>query len=160
LTGDKKKKIRKEVFALALPAMGENILQMILGIVDTAFLGHLHWTAMTAAGMANQILFIFQAAFMAISIGATVLISNAYGIGDKKSIRNTAWNGLYMALIVGGLVTLTAVFSSTMLGLFPGVSENINRITVGIANTINIFYAGFWRIGSNNNFSRHIQRKK
>jgi len=128
LTGSKKKKIRKEVFSLALPAMGENVLHMILGIVDTAFLGHLHWTAMTAAGMANQILFIFQAAFMAISIGSTVLISNAFGIGDKKSIRMTSWNGMYMALILGGIVTLTAVFSTAMLGLFPGVTEDINKI--------------------------------
>src|SRR6056297_2372061 len=129
LTGDKKKEIRKEVFSLALPAMGENVLQMILGIVDTAFLGHLHWTAMTAAGMANQVLFIFQAAFMAIAIGATVLISNAFGSGDKKSIRITSWNAMYMALILGGIVTLTALFSGSMLGLFPGVSEDIKKIT-------------------------------
>ncbi|HOO33546.1 MAG TPA: MATE family efflux transporter [Thermotogota bacterium] len=128
LTGDSKKRIRKEVFALALPAMGENVLQMILGIVDTAFLGHLHWTAMTAAGMANQILFIFQAAFMAISIGATVLISNALGVGNRKSIRLTAWNGTYMAIILGGLVTAAAVFSGAMLVLFPGVSKEINTI--------------------------------
>jgi len=129
LTGDKKKEIRKEVFSLALPAMGENVLQMILGIVDTAFLGHLHWTAMTAAGMANQVLFIFQAAFMAIAIGATVLISNAFGSGDKKSIRITSWHAMYMALILGGIVTITALFSGSMLGLFPGVSEDIKKIT-------------------------------
>ncbi len=129
LTGEKKKRIRKDVFALALPAMGENVLQMILGIVDTAFLGHLHWTAMTAAGMANQVLFIFQAAFMAIAIGATVLVSNAHGIGDKKSIRITSWNSLYMSLIIGVIVTLTALFSSKMLVVFPGVSEEILNIT-------------------------------
>ncbi|HPF17398.1 MAG TPA: MATE family efflux transporter [Thermotogota bacterium] len=129
LTGDKKKRIRRDVFALALPAMGENVLQMILGIVDTAFLGHLHWTAMTAAGMANQLLFIFQAAFMAIAIGATVLISNAYGTGDKKSIRMTAWNSLYMAVFIGIFVTLTAFFSTKMLVVFPGVSEEILQIT-------------------------------
>ncbi len=128
LEDDKKKIIRKEVFSLALPAMGENVLQMILGIVDTAFLGHLHWTAMTAAGMANQILFIFQAAFMAIAIGATVLISNAIGIGDKKSVRLTAWNGLYMALILGGIITITALFSGIMLNLFPGVEADIGNI--------------------------------
>jgi len=129
LTGDTKKRIRKEVFALALPAMGENVLQMILGIVDTAFLGHLHWTAMTAAGMANQILFIFQAIFMAISIGATVLISNGVGIGDKKSVRLTAWNGFYMSLILGGIVTFTAAFSTPLLTLFPGVEADILQIT-------------------------------
>ena len=129
LTGDKKKQIRKDVFNLALPAMGENVLQMILGIVDTAFLGHLHWTAMTAAGMANQVLFIFQAAFMAIAIGATVLISNAFGVGDRKSIRLTAWNSIYMTAILGIIVTFTAFFSSSILVVFPGVSEDIKQIT-------------------------------
>src|SRR6056297_1933380 len=129
LTGDKKKQIRKDVFNLALPAMGENVLQMILGIVDTAFLGHLHWTAMTAAGMANQVLFIFQAAFMAIAIGATVLISNAFGVGDQKSIRLTAWNSIYMTVILSIIVTFTAFFSSSILVVFPGVSEEIKQIT-------------------------------
>lgn len=127
LSGSKKKEIRKEVFALALPAMGENVLQMVLGIVDTAFLGHLHWTAMTAAGMANQILFIFQAAFMAISIGSTVLVSNAFGIGDKKSIRLTSWNAVYMSVILGLMVTFTAIFSSNMLLLFPGLTTEIYK---------------------------------
>jgi Na+-driven multidrug efflux pump len=55
------REIRKTLFTMALPAIGENVLQMLLGISDTAFLGHYDWRIMTAVGTANQVVFIFQA---------------------------------------------------------------------------------------------------
>ncbi|HNU23893.1 MAG TPA: MATE family efflux transporter, partial [Mesotoga sp.] len=66
------KEIRRSLLVMALPAIGENVLQMLLGISDTAFLGHYDWRVMTAVGTANQGVFICQAVLVAISTGSMV----------------------------------------------------------------------------------------
>ncbi len=119
-------KIRKEVLAIALPAMGENALQMVLGLVDTAFLGYLRWQAMAAAGLANQVFFIFQAFLVAIATGSSVLVANAVGAKNQNAIRGTAWNGLYLALIIGLVITFFSLFSSGLvLAGGAGASEEV-----------------------------------
>jgi len=71
---------------MALPAIGENVLQMLLGISDTAFLGHYDWRIMTAVGTANQVVLVFQAVMVAISTGSMVLISNGYGADNRHRV--------------------------------------------------------------------------
>ncbi|HBJ80308.1 MATE family efflux transporter, partial [Pseudothermotoga sp.] len=79
-------KIRRELLSLGLPSMAENAMQMLFGMVDTAFLGHLSWQAMTGAGLANQLFFVLQVILIAASTGVTVLISNSTGARSWLSI--------------------------------------------------------------------------
>jgi putative MATE family efflux protein len=139
---------------LAIPAMGENMLQMILGVVDTAFLGRLHWTAMTAAGMANQILFIFQAFFMAIVIGSSVLVANAYGQKDPRSVSITCWNGFYLAVFLGIIMTSFGFGAKGLMIFFPGATEDLVRLASqylqimlygGIGMVLMLFLGGLLR---------------
>ena len=129
LTAQEVVKIRKEVLAIALPAMGENALQMVLGLVDTAFLGYLHWQAMAAAGLANQVFFIFQAFLVAIGTGSSLLVANAVGAKNQNAIRGTTWNGLYLALIIGLIITSFSLFSSGLvLAGGAGASEEVKSM--------------------------------
>lgn len=128
LTPLEKKQIRKEVFALALPAMGENGLQMILGVVDTAFLGYLHWTSMAGAGLAMQIFFIFQAFLVAISIGSSVLIANGMGAKNDAVIRSTVWNGIYLSILLGFLITFLSLFSDFFVIAAGGASQEVRNL--------------------------------
>ena len=45
--------IRRDVLRLALPAMGEQMLSMTVGIVDTYLVGHLGAAPLAAVGLAN-----------------------------------------------------------------------------------------------------------
>jgi len=109
--------VRREVLAIALPAMGENALQMVLGLVDTAFLGYLNWQAMAAAGLANQVFFIFQAFLVAIATGSSVLVANAVGAKNQNAIRSATWNAIYLALILGLVITCFSLISSGLVFL-------------------------------------------
>jgi Na+-driven multidrug efflux pump len=46
--------MRKTIMRLALPAMGERLLTMTVGIVDTILVGHLGAFALTAVSLANE----------------------------------------------------------------------------------------------------------
>lgn len=91
LSKNQAREIRKELLALGLPSMAENALQMLLGLVDTAFLGHLSWQAMSGASLANQVLFIFQIILIAASTGVTVLVSNAVGAKNHEMVSRSLW---------------------------------------------------------------------
>lgn len=125
LTKNQVREIRKELLALGLPSMAENALQMLLGLVDTAFLGHLSWQAMSGVSLANQVLFIFQIILIAASTGVTVLVSNAIGAKNHEIVSRSLWNGVYLATIWGLLMMIFVPVVPVILRIFPNVDPQV-----------------------------------
>src|SRR5438552_4191804 len=74
--------LRRRVINLAAPVIGENLLQTMLGVVDTMLVAGLGATALAGVGSALQVVFVLTAALTALSVGASVLVAQAYGRGD------------------------------------------------------------------------------
>lgn len=140
LSHDEALEIRKSLLIIALPAIGENVLQMIFGIVDTAFLGHYDWQAMTAAGMANQIVFILQAVAMAVAMGVTVLIANSIGAKNKKQVELITWHAFYLSATIGLVLSFLSFYSKNLMILFPGAQKNLIDLSADYLRII--FIAG------------------
>jgi len=70
------------ILALAIPAMIENILQTVVEFVDMLFVSKLGLIEVTAVGVANAVLAIYIALFMAIGVGASAIISQSIGAND------------------------------------------------------------------------------
>lgn len=56
----------KEIIQLAIPAMIENILQMLMGVVDNYLVAQLGVVAVSGVSVANNIITIYQAIFIAL----------------------------------------------------------------------------------------------
>lgn len=119
------KTISKNLLRLALPSMVENSLQMLFGMVDTAFLGHLSWQAMSGAGLANQLIFVFQVIIVASSVGVNVIVSNATGVGNKRKASSSLWNGIHLCLLWALFLMLLSIFSEKFLKIFGNVDEAV-----------------------------------
>ena len=63
----------KKILNIALPAMGENFLQMLMGMVDSYLVAHLGLIAISGVSVAGNIITIYQAIFLA--LGAAVALS-------------------------------------------------------------------------------------
>ncbi|MHB1356442.1 MAG: MATE family efflux transporter [Anaerolineae bacterium] len=85
------------VLRLGLPAVGEQVLTMMVNLVNTMLVGYLGAAALTAVGLAGSISFLASTFLTAVAVGATTLIAQA--IGAAK--RNVAIQILEQALIVG-----------------------------------------------------------
>ena len=59
--------ISKRVLNLAIPATIENILQTLVGFVDTLLVARIGLMAVTAAGVANSVLNVYLAIFIALA---------------------------------------------------------------------------------------------
>jgi putative MATE family efflux protein len=97
------------ILSLAVPAMIENILQTVVGFVDTLFVAKLGLAEVTAVGVANAVLAVYIAIFMAIGVGTTSLIARELGAGQKEKAQILAKQATILSVLAGlvfGLITL------------------------------------------------------
>ncbi|MGG3452223.1 MATE family efflux transporter [Domibacillus aminovorans] len=136
---------KEKVFAillLAIPAMIENILQTVVGFVDTLFVAKLGLVEVTAVGIANAVLAVYMAIFMAIGVGASSLIAQSIGAGNIDKAKAVAKQSTFIAIIVGiffGLITL--FFTESLLNLMGAESQVISEgaVYLRIIGTPSIF---------------------
>ncbi|AYG01191.1 MATE family efflux transporter [Lactococcus allomyrinae] len=100
-------KSNKEILTFAFPAIIENFLQMLVGISDTMIVAHLSLSAVAAVSLANNVITIYQAIFIALG----TIVSSLFA--RKRSEKADVEVGKF----VDGAIKLT-VFISLILGLF------------------------------------------
>lgn len=128
-TGDQAEPMtQRRVLRLALPIIGENLLQSSVGIIDTLMVARIGAAALAGVGVSLEIVFFMIAILSSISIGGTVLISQAFGARDRaranQLARQTVLWGAVLSLPLG-LVGFTS--ADTLIGLFhtePDVAQH------------------------------------
>lgn len=86
--------LRKRIMNLVWPVTVESVLQMGVGLVNTAMVGHLSAAAIGAVGLSNRATMVCWALFQAISTGVTVLVAQSIGAGDSEHARRIAAQGI------------------------------------------------------------------
>lgn len=82
----KQESLGKRIIKLALPATVENIFQTLVGFVDTLLIAQLGLVAVMAVGLANTILNVYLAVYIALGVAATALVSRSIGAGNKEAV--------------------------------------------------------------------------
>ncbi len=122
----KQESLGKEIIRLALPATVENIFQTLVGFVDTLLIAQLGLVAVTAVGLANTILNVYLAVYMALGVGATALIARSIGAGDRESLTFHVRQALVLSVGVGLLLGfLSLIFGRQMLVLMGADAESL-----------------------------------
>ena len=123
------KKIHKEniisIMALAIPAMIENILQVLLGTIDTYFIGKIGIEAIAGVGITNLIMNIYIAFFLALGVGTTAIVSRNIGANDIDNANKVVRQSIIMAIGIGSIFgVINLIFSKDIL-LILGAEERI-----------------------------------
>ncbi|MGQ7550807.1 MATE family efflux transporter [Streptococcus suis] len=122
----KQESLGKEIIRLALPATVENIFQTLVGFVDTLLIAQLGLVAVTAVGLANTILNVYLAVYMALGVGTTALIARSIGEGDKEAVAYQVRQAVVLSLGTGLIFgVLSLVFGRQMLVLMGADSESL-----------------------------------
>ncbi|WMJ86954.1 MATE family efflux transporter [Anaerocolumna sp. MB42-C2] len=118
------KKADKEIISLAWPSITEQILEMMVGMVSTIFMGRIGIYAVAAVGMVNMLMGFLQTVFSGLSIGTTVIIARVTGEGHNEDAKRALIQSGYMAIIVGVFIAVIGrIISLPLLGLFFGKAE-------------------------------------
>jgi putative MATE family efflux protein len=127
---------RARVLRLAAPVVAEYMLQVLVLAVNTVLVSRAGDTALAAVGISNPIIFLFIALFGAVSIGATVMVSQAFGAGDRRRANHLSRQALSWGLSVAVPLSILAyALTPAMIGVF-GDDPEVHSAAVSYLHVI------------------------
>ncbi len=122
--------LRRRVLGLAWPVIGENLLETLLGIVDTALVAGLGTAAIAGVGSGLQIMFFLLSALSALSIGSSVLVAQAVGASEQDRASRIARQSLIWSVLLSVPLALVGFgLARPIIGLF-GMTPDVTHIGV------------------------------
>ena len=114
----------KSYLKMAWPAVAESVLLGLVSVVDTVMVSTVGTTAVAAVGLTNQPRFLFQAVFIALSIGVTAIVSRRKGENRQADANKCLAQALSLVLILGCVLLAVAMVFAEPLIKFAGAKED------------------------------------
>lgn len=131
----------KLILAFAVPIFIGNIFQQFYNIVDTMIVGRfVGVNALAAVGSTSSIMFCVQGIAAGMTTGFGVVISQAFGAKDEKSLRHNVRMSSYLTLIIAFVVTVILLAANKSILRIMNTPEEIFQ---GAAAYLGIIFAGF-----------------
>lgn len=93
--------VRRSMLMLALPALGEQMLNTLVGLVDTYLAGRISVAATAAIGLAAYISWLVSLLVMLVGTGTTALVARNVGAGTADEANRLANQSLTLSLVLG-----------------------------------------------------------
>lgn len=124
-------KTNKEILKFALPAIIENFLQMLVGVSDTMIVAHLSLSAVAAVSLANNLITVYQAIFIALgtiisSLFAKVLIEKKAKEKPKELINSAT----KLTVLIGLVFGLFSLFAAQPLLYLLGARQQVLELSI------------------------------
>lgn len=118
--------LKRQIIDLALPATIENILETAVGFIDALMVSKIGLLAVAGIGLANTILNVYIAIFIAVGIGTSSLISRHIGAKNFDKAKQVVSQSLLLAIVSGSLLGLISlVFGSNLLNLVGATEQTL-----------------------------------
>ncbi|MBN1659755.1 MAG: MATE family efflux transporter [Anaerolineae bacterium] len=141
---------RRDVLRLALPAMGEQMLSMMVGVVDTFLVGHLGAAPLAAVGLANQWVFLAMALFSAVATGTTALVARTVGAQEPEEANRVLRQSMLVGAVLGLLSMLLGVVLARPAVLALGAPADVIEPGTAYLRTVSttFFFATLMFVGN------------
>jgi putative MATE family efflux protein len=137
--------VTKQLFKFALPFLISNLIQSFYSVADMIIVGQFAGTvAMSGVNIGSQATFIITNIIFGLCIGATVLIGQYMGAGNREAIREvigTMYTGLLILAVV--VTTVMLLLTDPLLHLIQTPAESFPEakayFTITMLGTVFIF---------------------
>jgi putative MATE family efflux protein len=109
------------VFLLALPVLGEQLLNSAVSLFDVFLSGTISAPAQSATGFAAYVDWLASLLFGLIGTGSTALVARAAGMGDSELARRTTNQSIGLCIGLGGGATMLIYTAARTLGRLLGL---------------------------------------
>ena len=134
----------KDIWLIAYPILISLIMEQMIGITDTAFLGHVGEIELGASAIAGvYYLAIFMIGF-GFTVGSQILIARRNGEGNYRVIGNIFYQGIYFLMLMSLVIfILSQVFSEQILGMLVSSDRIVGAATDYIRWRVYGFFFSF-----------------
>jgi putative MATE family efflux protein len=123
-TGDRRpgRQHDREILRLAVPAFLALVAEPLFLLADSAIVGHLGTPQLAALGIASAVLGTLISLCVFLAYGTTASVARQVGAGNTRGALAQGIDGLWLASLIGALVTLVAFpLTGRLVALFdPG----------------------------------------
>lgn len=121
--------LTKNILLFALPVMATGMLQTLFNTADLAVVGRFDGNdALAAVGSTTAMIHLIVNLFMGLSVGASVVVAQAYGAKDDKTLSKSVHTALSVSLFAGVVVAVLGFFLGgkvlTLMGTAPEVIDD------------------------------------
>lgn len=114
----------REIRRLAVPAFAALVSEPVFLLADAAIVGHLGTAQLAALGLAGVVVQTAIGLFVFLAYGATATVARNVGAGDRRAALAVGIDGLWLALVIGGLAALaTLALSPPIVGAFRPAAD-------------------------------------
>ncbi|MFR3178398.1 MAG: MATE family efflux transporter [Streptococcus sp.] len=117
----------KKILNIALPAMAENLLQMLMGVVDSYLVAQVGIVAISGVSVANNIITIYQAIFIALGASSASVIARSLGKGDVKATNRDTWDAIIITLALSLILGLLSIFGGGAILNLLGTEQSVTQ---------------------------------
>lgn len=115
----------------AIPLILGSLFQQLYSFVDTAIVGRcIGAEALTAVGVTGSLNFLVLGFTMGSAMGFCIPISQAVGAGDAEEVSRNFWNGLYLSLGIGLVISIGVSFFTRPLLAMMKTPDNLLDMAV------------------------------
>ncbi|HQO08943.1 MAG TPA: MATE family efflux transporter [Clostridiales bacterium] len=122
------KEVNSRIIRMMIPITLEGLLQTTAGFISSAMVGRMDKVALSSQLLGVRIAMIIWAICRGLSMGAAVLVSQAYGAKKYDQMREIIWQLLLSSfLFTVTLSLITTVFAPQLIGILsdrPEIIEN------------------------------------
>ena len=105
----------KGIWRVAYPILISLVMEQMIGLTDTAFLGRVGEVELGASAIAIVYYMVLFMAGLGFSVGAQIIIGRRNGEGNFRETGKVFWNGLYFLLGIGILLIGASELLSPLL---------------------------------------------
>ena len=114
----------REIFRLAIPALGALVAEPLFLLTDTALVGHLGEVPLAALGIASVILQTVVGLLVFLAYATTPMVARRLGGGDLPGAIRAGIDGLWLALAVGAVLLVIGLLGGEpLVGLFGATPD-------------------------------------
>jgi putative MATE family efflux protein len=120
----------REILRLAVPAFLALVAEPLFLLADAAIVGHLGTPELAALGIASAVLGTLVSLCVFLAYGTTASVARQVGAGHTRAALTQGIDGLWLATLIGVVVTAVALpLSGTLVGVF-GPEERVADLAV------------------------------
>lgn len=132
--------IWKQLLIFFFPILMGTFFQQMYNTVDTIIVGRLVGTeALAAVGATGPLVSMVNGFFIGVSSGATVVLSQAYGAGDREGVSDSIHTGVALSLLLGVMLTAIGICLGGRVMGWMGTPENC---MADATTYLRIYFAG------------------
>ncbi len=134
----------KKILLFALPLAATSVLQQLFNAADLAVVGSFTGEAgeicMAAVGATTAIVSLIVNAFVGLSIGTNVVIANAIGKKDGRSVSRAVHTSVLFSVLVGfGIILIGSIFAGKLLEMTDVPPDDVLPLS---ERYLRIYFAG------------------